>query len=304
MNSEKDPVRISVVIPAYNEEVGIRSVLERFLTEEWFSQFLATSEIIIVDDGSGDATARIVREYEQVVLIQHSINRGYGAALKTGIRHASHPIICIADADGTYPLERIPDLVGRLANSRFNMVVGARVGDSVAIPLIRRPARWIINQLAKLVAGQPIPDLNSGLRVFRRSAALRFFSVLPDGFSFTTTITLGMLTNGYLIDYVPIDYHTRIGTSKIRPIKDTLSFTQLVLRIALYFAPLKIFLPISGFLILLAVLWAVYSRLVLGQLADISTLTLVLAGVQVGVVGLLAELINQRLPNTFERDDS
>ena len=169
----------------------------------------------------------------------------------------------------------------------------------VSIPILRRPAKWAIGRLGNFVAGASIPDLNSGLRVFRRDVALRLFSMLSDQFSFTTTITLAMLTNGYLVGYVPIDYYARIGRSKIRPIRDTLNFVQLALRIGLYFAPLKIFLPISLFLLLLAVAWALFSKFVLGQLADVSTLVIAMTGFQVAVIGMLAELINQRLPNYF-----
>ena len=169
----------------------------------------------------------------------------------------------------------------------------------MSIPILRRPAKWAIGRLGNFVAGASIADLNSGLRVFRRDVALRLFSMLSDRFSFTTTITLAMLTNGYLVGYVPIDYYARIGRSKIRPIRDTLNFVQLALRIGLYFAPLKIFLPISLFLLLLAVAWAFFSKFVLGQLADVSTLVIAMTGFQVAVIGMLAELINQRLPNYF-----
>jgi hypothetical protein len=123
---------------------------------------------------------------------------------------------------------------------------------------------------------------------------------LPDKFSFTTTITLAMLSNQYLVDFIPINYFARVGQSKIRPIHDTLNFTQLVLRIALYFAPLKIFLPLSGFLLLLGLGWAVFSLTVLGQLADVSTIVIVMTAFQVAVIGMLAELINRRLPNYFK----
>lgn len=182
------------------------------------------------------------------------------------------------------------------------MVVGARKGEHVAIPLVRRPAKWAINQLANFVAGGAIPDLNSGLRVFRRDAALQLLPLLPDGFSFTTTITLAMLTNNYLVDYIPINYHARIGKSKIRPIRDTLNFVQLVLRIGLYFAPLKLFLPVSGFLLVLAVVWGLVSALLLGRLADASTLIIAMTGIQVAVVGLLADLIDRRTANIYRKE--
>jgi|TARA_B100001964_G_scaffold194682_1_gene218381 hypothetical protein len=179
------------------------------------------------------------------------------------------------------------------------MVVGARTGKSVKIPRLRRPAKWAINRLAELVAGQSIDDLNSGLRVFRRQVVPRFIRLLPDGFSFTSTITLAMLSNDYIVEYVPINYHVRVGRSKIRPVGDTLSFVGLVLRIGLYFAPLKIFLPISAILLLSAIGWGVFSKFVLGEVADISTTVIVMTAVQVGVVGLLAELINRRVPNLY-----
>ena len=288
----------SIIVPAYNEEHGIGPMLEQL--QQVMAECGLPYEILVVDDGSQDATAEVADQYEDVIVLRHRTNQGYGAALKTGIRHAQYELVCITDADGTYPNERIPELVTRLVGSDYDMVVGARTGEHVAIPLIRRPAKWAIGRLANFVAGEPIPDLNSGLRVFRREAALPLFSLLPGGFSFTTTITLAMLSNGYLVDYVPINYHARVGKSKINPVKDTLNFVRLILRIALYFAPLKIFLPLGGALMLLAVAWGLFSWSVLGKLADVSTLVIVMTAVQVATVGLLAELINRRLPNYYK----
>ena len=181
------------------------------------------------------------------------------------------------------------------------MVVGARTKNDVAISLVRRPAKWLLGRIAELVVGRTIPDLNSGLRVFRRETAFRFASLLPDGFSFTTTITLAMLSNAYEVEYKPISYHQRVGHSKIRPIRDTLNFVTLILRIALYFAPLKIFLPMSALLLLLAAAWGIVSKVVLGQLADVSTVVIVVAAVQVAVLGLLAEMINLRVSNSYRQ---
>jgi glycosyltransferase involved in cell wall biosynthesis len=292
-------IGISIVIPAYNEEQGIDSVLDQ-LTHVLEDGAL-DHEIIVVDDGSTDSTAKLAEEAGALVL-RHTKNRGYGAALKTGIRHARHALICITDADGTYPLESIPQLIECLSSDGYDMVVGSRTGREVAIPLLRRPAKWAIRRLGELVTGEQIPDLNSGLRVFQREAALRLFSLLPDGYSFTTTITLAMISNGYMVEYVPINYHPRVGHSKIRPLHDTLNFIGLVLRIALYFAPLKIFLPMSGLLLLLAIGWGVFTKLVLGKLADVSTVVILLAAVQVFVVALLAELIDRRLPNVYREE--
>jgi glycosyltransferase involved in cell wall biosynthesis len=301
LTAQDHPTGLSIVIPAYNEEGAIADVLMQLFAILEHVAPLAY-EVIVVDDGSKDATARVVAGFEHVTVLRHRTNHGYGAALKTGIRHARYQYVCITDADGTYPNERIPDLFDYMTSNEYDMVIGARTGENVAIPLVRRPAKWVINQLANYVAGEPIPDLNSGLRIFRLDAALRLFDILPDGFSFTTTITLAMLTNHYMVDYVPINYHARIGKSKIKPIQDTLNFVQLVFRIALYFAPLKIFLPFSGLLIGVAALWALFSRFVLGLLADVSTLVIAMTGIQIAMIGMLAELINRRLSNVYRKE--
>lgn len=294
------PLGVSVIVPAYNEEGGIGAVLERL--RDTLATLDLPGELIVVDDGSTDGTAAEARRAAGVKVLQHRANRGYGAALKTGIREARYELIAITDADGTYPAEVISKLVERWRATDCAMAVGARIGKHVEIPIARRPAKWVIGRMANMVAGDPIPDINSGLRLFRRSLAVRLFPLLPDGFSFTTTITLALLTNGYRVEYLPIDYHTRVGRSKIRPVRDTLGFVQLILRIALYFAPLKIFLTLAGLMLLTAVAWALVSRFALGQLADVSTVVLAEGALQIAIVGLLAELVNRRLPN-LHRDE-
>lgn len=285
---------VSIIIPAYNEENGLGPVLAALLQK--MDEAGGKYEVIVVDDGSGDKTAVIAQQYP-ITVLQHRVNRGYGAALKTGIRQARYDLICITDADGTYPNERIPELVNLLVEKNYDMVVGARIGDKVAIPASRKPAKWALGRVANYVAGEPIPDLNSGLRVFKRDVCLQFFSILPNQFSFTSTITMAMLTNQYLVAYVPINYYARVGKSKIRPIQDTLNFLKLVMRIGLYFAPLKIFLPISFWLLILGIAWGAGTLLAFGQIADISTLVIIMTAFQVFAIGLLAELINKRLPN-------
>lgn len=296
-SASEDSPGLSVIIPAYNEALGIAAVLADIC--QALSSLEIPWEIIVVDDGSRDQTGDLVTEAcagnSGIRLVQHRRNLGYGAALKTGIRQARYEWVCIADADGTYPADRIPVLLSTLRDHGSDMVVGARLGKQAAIPLVRRPAKWMIARLAEKVAGESIPDLNSGLRVFRKDVARRFFSLLPDGFSFTTTITLGMLINGYSVEYQPINYYARKGHSKIHPLYDTLRFIQLVLQIALYFAPLKIFLPVSLILFFLGLCWAGFSYFVLGRLADASTAVILMAAIQIGVVGLLADLINRRL---------
>ena len=233
---------LTVLVPAYNEQNGIERVVE------WIREALGPSgleyEVLVVDDGSADRTAELAERIGARVL-RHGGNRGYGEALKTGIRHAAYEWIAIIDADGSYPAEQIPELAARLA--RADMVVGARTRAGAAIPLIRRPAKMFLTWLASYLTDTKIPDLNSGLRLFRRSLALEFVHILPSGFSFTTTITMAALNNGYIVEYVPIDYLKRQGSSKIRPIRDTLNFLMLILRMTLLFRPMRIFLPMCLF---------------------------------------------------------
>jgi glycosyltransferase involved in cell wall biosynthesis len=230
---------VSVIIPAFNEESAIKSVVTE--VGELLRQHEIRYEIIVVDDGSSDGTARAGHSAGARVL-QHRSNRGYGAALKTGIAAASYEAIAIIDADGTYPARYLPELIAELEHA--DMVVGARTGQNVHLPLVRRPAKWVLKHLANYVTNARIPDLNSGLRVFRRDIAMQYFPILPNFFSFTTTITLAMLCDNYAVIYVPIDYRKRQGRSKIVP-WDAGSFAILILRMAMLFRPLRVFLPMA-----------------------------------------------------------
>ena len=175
------------------------------------------------------------------------------------------------------------------------MVVGARVGSKVKIPLIRKPAKWFITKLASYLTGTKIPDLNSGLRVMKKEVVEKYIRILPDGFSFTSTITLAMLTNGYSVKYVPIDYFRRYGKSKIKPIQDTLNFIQLIIRTVLYFNPLKVFVPLSLFLVLLAFLVLLGSWVLTGKVMDVTFGVVLMTAVMVMTIGMLADLIDKRL---------
>lgn len=281
---------VSIVVPAYNEENGIGPVINQIHDVLKASGF--TYEIIVVDDGSEDKTALIASKVGDIKLIQHSQNKGYGEALKTGIKNARYDIITITDADGTYPNGDIPKLLNDI--DKHDMVVGARTGDNVRIPLIRRPAKFFINRLANYLAEVKIPDLNSGLRAFKKDIALKFFRVLPSGFSFTTTITLAMLCNGFSVKYIPIDYYKRTGKSKINPFRDTLNFLQLIVRIVMYFNPLKVFIPISIFLLFSGLALLGHDLFVVQNIGD-KTVLLLLSSIQVAIIGMLADLIDKRM---------
>ena len=283
---EKDGV--SVIIPAFNEEGGISDTVDRLADclEDCGEDF----EIIVINDGSTDDTGDILRERGDVVLVEHERNRGYGASLKTGIRHAHHSLIVIVDADGTYPLQRIPELIQMAQDA--DMVVGARIGKNAHHPKLRRIPKWFLHHFAQWMTRRHIPDLNSGMRVFRKSIAERFLNILPDGFSFTTTITLAMMTNNYVVRYEQIDYFPRVGRSKIRPIRDTLNFLQLILRTGIYFAPLRVFMPVAavffcGFMV------TFLQDVINGNLNE-RTLLLLVASTQLAMFALLADMIDKR----------
>jgi len=284
-----DGEAFSVVVPAYNEEEGILDTVKQL--QEQLAPLDVPSEIIVVDDGSTDRTRERLEVLAGIQIVSHARNCGYGAALKTGIRRARFPLIVITDADGTYPNERIPDLV-RLAAS-VDMVVGARTSANVEHPPLRSVPKWFLKRFAEWLARRKIPDINSGLRVFRRTAVDEFIRILPDTFSFTTTITLAMLTNGYAVHYEPIDYRRRVGKSKIRPIRDTLGIAQLILRTGMYFAPLRVFLPVAalfgaGFLVSFCI--DVFDRRDLTE----ATLVLLVASTQLAMFALLADMIDKR----------
>jgi glycosyltransferase involved in cell wall biosynthesis len=284
MNKKNKPV--SVIIPAFNEEEGIENVLAQLKSLNLGEK----SEIIVVDDGSTDQTFRMA-SINGVKVIRHEQNMGYGAALKTGIRHAKNEIIVITDADGSYPIKNIPIILVDMEHA--DMVVGARVGKKARIPIYRKPAKWFINTLANHLSGIKIPDLNSGLRAMRKEKVERFFSILPERFSFTATITLAFLTNGYSVKYTPIEYYKRKGKSKIHPIKDTLNFIQLIIRTIMYFNPLKIFLPLSFAFFIASVTVLIFSWLS-GRVMDITTIILFVAGIQLLAIGMIADLIDKR----------
>jgi glycosyltransferase involved in cell wall biosynthesis len=276
------PRAVSVVIPAYNEAAHVRSQIDA--VRKVMASTGWAYEIIVVDDGSADDTAARAAEAGDVRVLRRARNRGYGAALKLGIAHARHGWILITDADGTYPPEMIPELLAKAEGN--DMVVGARIGTRVTIPFARRPAKAFLRWLASYLAGQEIPDLNSGLRLMRADLVDRYLHLLPSGFSFTTTITLAAACNDHGVEYVPIDYHPRLGESKIRP-RHAYDFTLLILRTIVFFNPLKVFIPIGGFLFVAGLAKLAYDIL-LDNLSE-STVLGLLGAMIVWSLGLLAD---------------
>lgn len=277
---------ISIVVPVYNERQAIGHDLD--LITETMAASGYKYELIVVDDGSTDHTAEIARG-KGVRLIQHPINRGSGASRRTGILEAKGEIVVMTDGDGSYPVQDIPRLLEHFPV--YDQVVGARTSEQGRWPLFRVPAKWFIRKLACYLTDTDIPDLNSGLRAFKKEVMLKFLHLIPDGFSCVTTMTLAFLCNGYIIKYVPIDYYQRVGFSKFHPVRDTYSYLLTVVRMVMYFNPLKVFLPISLLLLFVGAIKIVYDIFAYNFHFAPSTLMLILTGVQVGAMGLLADVI-------------
>ena len=287
-----EPLQVSVLLPAFNEGAAIAGVLREVVAV--MSETPYTFEVLIVDDASTDDTAAraeqcaIDERWTNVRVVRRANNGGAGAARKTGVRAARGAWIVMLDADGTYPAATIPRLLAHLP--QFNQVNGARTSEQGTLPWLRRPAKWLIRQLACYLTGHAIPDLNTGLKAFRRDVMLDWLWVVPDGFSCVTTMTLAFLTNGYAVKYVPTEYRRRIGRSKFHPVKDTLAYLTTVLRIVLYFRPLKIFGPLAAAVVALGVLKSLASWQFTGSMQE-SDVVLLTAGFMTGMFGLLAEVV-------------
>ena len=276
---------ISIIVPAFNEEGSITEVIDR-IQKVWCDCGLPY-EIIVIDDGSSDKTFELASS-KDIRVLRHTSNRGYGAALKTGIKESKYNWILITDGDGTYPLEQSPSFLEFIPE--YDMVVGARIGKNTNIPFMRRPAKWFLRLLAGFIAGTKIPDLNSGLRIFRKDLSLEFSYLYPNGFSYTSTITMAFLTHGYNVKYIPIDYYKRIGKSSIRAY-DFVGFNRLLVKLTLFFKPIKLFSAVSGFLFLLALFVLFFSKYYLDKVMDITTIVIMLSSLQIFLFGLLAELV-------------
>jgi glycosyltransferase involved in cell wall biosynthesis len=232
---------VTVVGPAWNEEGAIGREIERLRAT--LEKADIPHEILVIDDGSTDGTAVEAHRCGARV-VEHRQNLGYGRSLKAGILAARHDLIAITDADGTYPVERLPELLERARD--YHMVVGQRTGRHYHGSLAKRLGRICFRTLGEFAAGRRIPDINSGFRVFRRSQILPFFPAISSGYSFTASSTLLYMLNDLFVDYIPVEYHSREGASKVKPLRDTLRALQIVVEVILRYNPIKIFLLLAA----------------------------------------------------------
>lgn len=276
---------LSIIIPAYYEEAIIGDIVERV------QQVLATLphsyELLVVDDGSMDETA-VRAKAAGATVISHPYNIGNGAAIKTGIRHAKGKLIMMMDADGQHPPEEIPRLLAE--TERYDLVVGARTGASDSA-WHRNLANAIYNRLASYVSDHQIDDLTSGFRVIRADLAKEFLYLLPNTFSYPTTLTLATLRSGYSLKYVPFAAPKRVGKSKIRLFRDGTRFLLIIFKIATLFSPLKVFVPASIATFTIGVLYGGFKVLFLGMRYGPTSANLMLTGVIIFFIGLVSEQI-------------
>jgi glycosyltransferase involved in cell wall biosynthesis len=284
----------TLLIPVFNEEQSIeQTVLSAKNTLEKLDEDF---EIVVINDGSTDRTAEILAglSVPEMKIVNHKQNRGYGASMKTGIRHSLGEVIGTTDADGTYPIEQLGPMMQIMREKEADMIVGARTKKGVKIPLIRRPAKAIVNMLANSLVGMRIPDTNSGLRIFTREMAERYMHLYPQGFSFTLTITLASLTNDHIVEFHSIDYFKRQGKSSmssgINGVKHFINFLGLIIRITTYFRPIRFFIWPSMLLMLSGLGIIIYTISADSNISDAGML-LLLTGLQVGLFGLLAEVV-------------
>jgi glycosyltransferase involved in cell wall biosynthesis len=282
---------VSVVLPCYNERDHVELEVKRIRAA--LDAAGMRHEVICVDDGSTDGTREVLQSIGGIRTILLPRNQGSGTARRIGTQQARGRVVVWTDADLTYPNERIPELVG-LLDDTYDQVVGARRTEAGTIKLLRVPAKWAIRKLAAYLTATDIPDLNSGLRAFKRSVAAPYLRLLPAGFSCVTTITLAFLSNGHPIRYVPIDYFKRAGRSKFHPLKDAYNYILQILRMVMYFNPLRVLMPLGLTLLGATFLKAVVDLIVHDLRVTGSTVLVGLAAFNIIAIALLADLVVRR----------
>jgi polyisoprenyl-phosphate glycosyltransferase len=281
------PPDVSVVLPIHNERGHLLDELTRIRRGLDASRY--SYELIVVDDGSTDGSSDLVREVGGVRLITLADNRGSGAARRAGTLAARGEVVVWTDVDMTYPNDRIAELVDELGD--HDQVVGARTSEEGTKKALRIPAKFAIRTLASYLVETRIPDLNSGFRAFRRDVGRQFVHELPDGFSCVTTLTLSFLSNGYSVRYVEIPYAERAGRSKFHWWVDTRRYLRQVVRMALSYNPLRVFMPVGLVLLAFAIGKLIFDWTTRDFRLSVNTLLLFLVAFQTMMTGMLADLV-------------
>jgi polyisoprenyl-phosphate glycosyltransferase len=282
---------VSVVLPCFNERDHVELEVKRIRAA--LEGAGLSYELVCVDDGSTDGTREVLAAMGGIRTILLPRNQGSGTARRIGTQQARGQVVVWTDADLTYPNERIPELVAQLDDT-YDQVVGARRSEAGSYKLLRVPAKWAIRKLASFLTNTEIPDLNSGLRAFKRGVAEPYLRLLPSGFSCVTTITLAFLSNGHPVKYVPIDYFKRAGRSKFHPLTDAYNYIVQVLRMVMYFNPLRVLMPVALTLLAATFIKAGIDLVVHDLRVAGSTVLVGLAAFNIMAIALLADLVVRR----------
>ncbi len=283
---------VTIVIPAYNEAGAIESVV-RDLAARY-----PEHEIMVIDDGSSDETGKIVSGLP-CKLVKHEVNRGYGAAWKSGCRAAESDLIVYYDGDGQFDADDVGVLIKRQAETGADMVSGVRQRKSDA-PLLRQPGKWVLKVLANYLTRMKIPDLNCGLRIFKREKLLNYLHLLPNGFSASTTSMVLFLKRSYVVEFIPVITKQRIGKSSVRIIGDGMNTVILLIRLIALFEPLRIFVPISGYMMGLSVLYSFYEMVVSGLGVPVLGAVTFIGGLTIFLIGILCDQISAMRLERYE----
>ncbi|MGH3730835.1 MAG: glycosyltransferase family 2 protein [Micromonosporaceae bacterium] len=285
---------VTVVLPCFNEQEHVLAEVERITRAMDGSPY--SYELLVIDDKSTDDTLGVLQgalsAYPRMRLMPFQRNGGSGTARRIGTREAYGRIVVWTDADMTYPNERIPEFVRYLLdNPHVDQVVGARNTEQGSHKFLRVPAKWAIRKIAEMLAGTKIPDLNSGLRAFRREVSLPYLRLLPPGFSCVTTITMSFLSNQHPVEYLAIDYGKRAGKSKFKFVRDAYRYILQVLRMVMYFNPIKVLMPLALTLLTVGFVKGTVDLFVHDLRITTNATLLFVTGLIIASVALLADLI-------------
>ncbi len=283
---DQNHLDVTVLLPCFNEEEALPYVVRDIRSAMEGTKY--SYEIMIVDDKSTDQSVPIATNLGCRVL-KRPMRKGSGASRRTGILAAYGDIIVMLDCDGTYTAADIPKILEYFPE--FDQVNGARTSEKGTLVWMRAPAKWFIRKLAGFLAGYPIPDLNTGLKAFKRDLMLKYLWTIPDGFSCVSSMTLAFLCNGHAVKYIPSVYHRRIGKSKFHPVKDTYLYLITVCRLITYFNPIRIFFPMALLFIIGGIAKSLYDFFYVVHRLQLSDIIFILGGIMIGFQGLLADLI-------------
>ena len=299
--NETDRVTATIVLPCYNEQDHVMAEIERITVAMDASEYAGDYELLVIDDKSTDRTLEVLTaalpRFPQMRLMPFRRNGGSGTARRIGTNEARGDIVVWTDADMTYPNERIPEFISYLQeHPDVDQVVGARTTEEGTHKWARVPAKWVIRRIASYLAATEIPDLNSGLRAFRRDISLPYLRLLPPGFSCVTTLTMAFLSNQHPVDYMSIDYAKRAGKSKFHPFRDAYRYILQVLRMVMYFNPIKVLMPLALWVLFIGFCKVVYDTIVHPLYYPANTVLLIVTGLLIASLALLADLVVRSRP--------